>query len=64
MSDLSELRALLVEPNAGMRVSLHNMLNLCGITKIEHALTAGTAARVIQSKIFDLVLCEYDLGIG
>lgn len=64
MSDLAELRALLIEPNAGMRVSLHNMLNLCGITKIEHALTAGTAARTIQSKVFDLVLCEYDLGIG
>ena len=64
MSDLGELRALLIEPNAGMRVSLHNMLNLCGITKIEHALTAGTAARVIQAKVFDLVLCEYDLGIG
>ena len=64
MSDLGELRALLIEPNSGMRVSLHNMLNLCGITKIEHALTAGTAARVIQNKVFDLVLCEYDLGIG
>ncbi|MDO9194844.1 MAG: response regulator [Undibacterium sp.] len=64
MSDLSELRALLIEPNSGMRVSLHNMLNLCGITKIEHALTAGTAARTIQSKVFDLVLCEYDLGVG
>jgi tetratricopeptide (TPR) repeat protein len=64
MSDLGDLRALLIEPNSGMRVSLHNMLNLCGITKIEHALTAGTAARTIQSKVFDLVLCEYDLGVG
>jgi hypothetical protein len=32
---------LLVEPHQGMRVSLHNMLNLCGINKIEHALTAA-----------------------
>lgn len=64
MSNLGEIRALLVEPHSGMRVSLHNMLNLCGITKIEHALTAGTAVRAIQSKVFDLVLCEYDLGVG
>ena len=64
MSDLSGIRALLVEPNSGMRVSLHNMLNLCGINKIEHVINAGTAVRVIQSKVFDLVLCEYDLGVG
>lgn len=64
MSNLREIRALLVEPHAGMRVSLHNMLNLCGINKIEHALTSGTAIRAIQSKVFDLILCEYDLGVG
>ena len=64
MSDLGELRALLIEPNAGMRVSLHNMLNLCGITKIEHALSAGAAVRAIQAKNFDLLLCEYELGVG
>ena len=64
MSNLGEIRALLIEPHAGMRVSLHNMLNLCGINKIEHMLTAGTAVRAIQGKVFDLVLCEYDLGVG
>ncbi|MFZ6819162.1 tetratricopeptide repeat protein [Undibacterium sp. Ji22W] len=64
MSNLGDIRALLVEPHAGMRVSLHNMLNLCGINKIEHALTAGSAVRAIQSKVFDLVLCEYELGVG
>lgn len=64
MSELSDIRALLIEPHQGMRVSLHNMLNLCGITKIEHSLTAGTAVRTIQAKVFDLILCEYDLGVG
>ncbi|MFA9274661.1 MAG: tetratricopeptide repeat protein [Candidatus Aquirickettsiella gammari] len=64
MSNLGEIRALLVEPHSGMRVSLHNMLNLCGINKIEHALTATTAVRAIQAKVFDLVLCEYELGTG
>ncbi len=64
MSELSDIRALLIEPHSGMRVSLHNMLNLCGITKIEHGLSAGTAVRTIQAKVFDLILCEYDLGVG
>jgi tetratricopeptide (TPR) repeat protein len=64
MSELSDLKALLVEPHAGMRVSVHNMLNLCGITKIEHALTSGTAVKSIQNKVYDIILCEYDLGIG
>lgn len=64
MSNLGDIRALLVEPHSGMRVSLHNMLNLCGINKIEHALTASTAVRAIQAKVFDLVLCEYELGTG
>jgi tetratricopeptide (TPR) repeat protein len=64
MSELSDIRALLIEPHQGMRVSLHNMLNLCGITKIEHSLTAGMAVKTIQAKVFDLILCEYDLGVG
>ena len=42
MSNLGEIRALLIEPHSGMRVSLHNMLNLCGISKIDHAISAGT----------------------
>lgn len=64
MSELSDIRALLIEPHAGMRVSVHNMLNLCGISKIDHALTAGTALRAIQARVYDLILCEYDLGVG
>lgn len=64
MSNLKGLTTLLIEPNAGMRSSLHNMLNLCGIKKINHALNSGTAIRTIQSNQFDLILCEYDLGIG
>lgn len=64
MSNLKGLSTLLIEPNSGMRSSLHNMLNLCGIKKISHALNSGTAIRTIQSTQFDIILCEYDLGIG
>jgi tetratricopeptide (TPR) repeat protein len=64
MSELAEIKALLIEPHSGMRVSLHNMLNLCGISKIDHAISAGVAMRQITSKVYDLILCEYDLGVG
>ncbi len=64
MSALADIRVLLVEPQSGMRASIHNMLTLCGITKIEHAISAGTALGAIQSRTLDLILCEYDLGIG
>lgn len=64
MANLGDIRALLIEPNTGMRTTLHNMLNLCGISKIDHALSAGTAIRSIRNNTYDLVLCEYELGVG
>jgi len=64
MSELSDIRVLLVEPHSGMRSSIHNMLNLCGVTRIEHGISSGTALGFIKNKYFDLILCEYELGTG
>ena len=64
MSELSDIRVLLVEPHSGMRSSIHNMLNLCGVTRIEHGVSSGTALGFIKNKYFDLILCEYELGPG
>ncbi|MBI1891299.1 MAG: response regulator [Burkholderiales bacterium] len=64
MKEFSSLTALIVEPNMGMRGNLHNMLNLCELTKIDHAVSAGTAIRALQKKTYDVVICEYDLGEG
>lgn len=64
MKEFSVLTALIVEPNMGMRGNLHNMLNLCELTKIDHAVSAGTAIRQLQKKTYDVILCEYDLGDG
>lgn len=47
-----------------MRANMHNMLNLCGINKIDHAVSSGTAIRPLKNKSYDLILCEYDLGDG
>lgn len=64
MADYSDLSVLIVDPNPGMRASLHNMLNQCDITRIDYAVSSGTAIRQLGKKPYDIVLCEYDLGNG
>ena len=64
MNELDGLSALIIEPHQGMRASIHNMLNLCGLTKVEHAGGAGQAIKHVSTKSFDLILCEYDLDGG
>ena len=64
MNELDGLSALIIEPHQGMRASIHNMLNLCGLTKVEHAGGSNAAVKLVTSKAFDLILCEYDLDGG
>ncbi len=62
MADNSNLSVLIVDPNQGMRGSLQSMLNQSGITKIESAVSSGTAIKQLQKRAYDIILCEYDLG--
>ena len=64
MNELDGLSALIIEPHAGMRASVHNMLNMCGLTKVEHAGGSNAAIKHVNTKAFDLILCEYDLDGG
>jgi DNA-binding NarL/FixJ family response regulator/Flp pilus assembly protein TadD len=64
MNDLQGLSALLIEPHKGMRASLHNMLSMCGLSKIDDAASSSQAIRLLGLKAYDLVLCEYDLEGG
>lgn len=64
MSLPRSLTALIIEPHSGMRANLHGMLNLCGISRIDHAVSSGTAIRPLKSRSYDLIVCEYDLGDG
>jgi len=64
MQENANLAVLVIDPNPGMRASLQNMLGLAGITKVEHAVNAGTAIRQLQQRAFDIILCEYDLASG
>ncbi|SFU58166.1 tetratricopeptide repeat-containing response regulator [Pseudoduganella namucuonensis] len=62
MPDYSNLSVLIIDPNQGMRASLHNMLTQVGISKIDHAVSSGTAIRQLGKKSYDVILCEYDLS--
>jgi DNA-binding NarL/FixJ family response regulator/Tfp pilus assembly protein PilF len=64
MQENANLAVLVIDPNPGMRTSLQNMLGLAGITKVDHAVNAGTAIRQLQQRAFDIILCEYDLASG
>ncbi|HEY1043699.1 MAG TPA: tetratricopeptide repeat protein [Telluria sp.] len=64
MQDNSKLSVLVIDPSPGMRGSLQNMLNVLNISKIEYAVSSGTAIRAVMKKQFDVILCEYDLGSG
>ncbi|MGZ3184655.1 MAG: response regulator [Telluria sp.] len=64
MNELDGLTALIIEPHAGMRSSIHNMLNLCGLTQIDHASGSNAAIKSVGLKSYDLILCEYDLDGG
>jgi tetratricopeptide (TPR) repeat protein len=62
MQDNSNLTVLVIDPHPGMRGSLQNMLNQSGITKVDFAISSGTAIRQLAKKAYDVILCEYDLG--
>ena len=64
MQENANLTVLVIDPNPGMRGSLQSMLNLSGISKIEFAVSSGTAIRQLGKKSYDIILCEYDLGSG
>jgi tetratricopeptide (TPR) repeat protein len=64
LNGLNALTALIIEPHGGMRGSIHNMLALCGLSRIEHATSANHAVKHLSFKRFDLILCEYDLDGG
>lgn len=64
MHELAGLTALIIEPHAGMRTSIHGMLTMSGLTRIEYASTSNQAVKQLGLHSYDVVLCEYDLEGG
>ncbi|MDB5952041.1 MAG: response regulator [Massilia sp.] len=64
MQEYANLTVLVIDPNPVMRASLQNMLNVSNISKIDFAVSSGTAIKALARRSYDLILCEYDLGSG
>ena len=56
--------AMIIEPHATMRESLHDKLTQCGVENVEHAVSSSVAIKSLRKKTVDVILCEYDLGEG
>lgn len=64
MLQMDALTILIIEPHAGMRSSLRDMLKQGGMIKIDFSVGASAAIRAFKNRTYDIVLCEYDLGEG
>ncbi|GAB3469374.1 response regulator [Massilia terrae] len=64
MENLDGLTALIVEPHAGMRTSIQNMLTMCGLANIQGVGSSNQAVKQLAGKQIDMVFCEYELGDG
>lgn len=60
----ASISTLIIEPQAGMRGQVRNMLALSGVQTVEFAVSAGAAVRKLRERTFDLILCEFHLGEG
>lgn len=55
---------LIIEDSHTVRQSLRTMLGNVGITRSETAVNAADGLQRIRKKVFDIVLCDYNLGEG
>jgi DNA-binding response OmpR family regulator len=62
--DFSDKRVLIVDDHAGMRTSMRAILSAFGVVYSEMAGTANDAIRRLQSKPYDIIICDYFLGEG
>jgi CheY-like chemotaxis protein/Flp pilus assembly protein TadD len=58
-ADIQQATALVVDGNPVSRAALVAMLKEAGVGKVEQCAKAGEARRVLESRPFDIVLCEY-----
>lgn len=64
MTDFSAKRFLIVDGHAGMRSSLRIILSSFGVVYAEMAASANDVVRRLQTKSYDVILCDYFLGEG
>lgn len=62
--NFAEKRVLIIDDHSGMRTSMRAILSAFGVVLVEMASTANEAIRRLQSKSFDIIICDYFLGDG
>jgi DNA-binding response OmpR family regulator len=58
----SNLQALVIDDQSAQQQTLRGHLNLLGIGKVEVASNADDATRMIKSRPYGLILCDYNLN--
>ena len=62
--NFEEKRVLIIDAHASMRSSMRGILSAFGVVHVEMANTANDAIRRLQTKPFDIIICDYFLGDG
>ena len=55
---------LLVEDFETMRGVIRGLLKRCGAIRVDTAATGEEAARMLSKNSYDVILCDYNLGVG
>lgn len=61
---LKQLKILIIEDNSVMRTNIKEMLYLAQGKDITEARNAEIGITAMEQQIFDIVLCDYNLGMG
>ncbi|MCW8889288.1 MAG: response regulator [Sedimenticola sp.] len=61
---IEQLSFLIVDDYGDMRGVLRNMLQSFGVTQIDSVANGREAIALIESKRYDVILCDYNLGDG
>jgi len=64
MIDFSSKRFLIVDDQAGMRSALRTILSAFGVIHAGMATSANDVVRRLQSRSYDVIVCDNLLGVG
>lgn len=62
--DLSKLSVLVVDDFSSFRATIISMLNKLGVKKVEEAANGSAVIKWCKDRVFDAILCDYNLGKG
>lgn len=63
-SFLQQARILIIDDFQGMRTMLRDLVKSMGVTKVDTAASGKEAMKLLQMNSFDIVICDYNLGVG